>query len=158
MSAAGYGALAAIVLVVAVGAAGAIDTTSNYAPTEATVFRIDRSCAFTRVIEGGTGKKRPEHIEQDCSATDEFKKDRTAPAERTMDVAGDAVVKVSYTAPQDGSVQTGELKFDGHDDEFYCAQGGRHGQDPRRQPGFDRDPSQLIRRLRVGRGMIASPG
>lgn len=119
MSAAGYGALGAIVLVVAVGAAGAIDTTSNYAPAEATVFRIDRSCSFTRVYEGGPGNKRAEGIEQDCSATDEFKKIASA-SKRSMDVAGDAVVKVAYTAPQDGSSQTGELKFDGHDDEFYA--------------------------------------
>ena len=118
MSASGYGALAAIVLVVAVGAAGAIDSTSNYAPTEATIFRIDRSCSFTRVYQGGPGNRRAEGIEQDCSATDEFKRIAAA-SKRSMDVAGDAVVKVSYTAPQDGSSQTGELKFDGHDDEFY---------------------------------------
>ena len=123
MSAAGYGALAAVVLVVAVGAAGAIDSTSNSKPTEATVFRIDRSCAFTRVYEGGLEKKRSERIEQDCSATDEFKK-VASESKRTMDVAGDAVVKVAFTAPQDGSSQTGELKFDGHDDEFYVLRAG----------------------------------
>ncbi len=123
MSAAGYGGLAAIVLVVAVGAAGAIDSTSNYKPTEATVFRIDRSCSFTRVYEGGPGNQLAEGIEQDCSATDEFKEIASS-AKRKMDVAGDAVVKVSYTAPQDGSAQTGELKFDGHDDQFYALKAG----------------------------------
>ena len=123
MSAAGYGALAAIVLVIAVGAAGAIDSTSNYAPTEATVYRIDRNCSFTRTHDGGPGKQIAEGIEQDCSATDEFKKIAAAP-KRSMDVAGDAVVKVTYTAPQDGSSRTSELKFDGHDDEFYKLHAG----------------------------------
>lgn len=123
MSATAYGGLAAIVLVVAVGAAGAIDSTSNYKATEGTVFRIDRSCSFTRVYEGGLGKQRAEGLEQDCSATDEFKKIASS-TKRTMDVAGDAVVKVEYTAPQDGSAQTGELKFDGHDDEFYALKAG----------------------------------
>ena len=37
---------------------------------------------------------------------------------------GDAVVKVSYTAPQDGSARTSELKFDGHDDSFYKLRAG----------------------------------
>ena len=123
MSAAGYGALAAIVLVVAVGAAGAIDSTSNYVPTEATVYRIDRSCSFTRTYEGGPGNQVAEGIEQDCSATDEFKKIAAAP-KRAKDVAGDAVVKVTYTAPQDGTSQTGELKFDGHDEQFYSLKAG----------------------------------
>lgn len=123
MSAAAHGGLAAIVIVVAVGAAGAIDSTSNYKAAEATMFRIDRSCSFTRVYEGEPGEQRAEGIEQDCSATDEFKKIASA-TKRHMDVAGDAVVKVSYTAPQDGSSQTAELKFDGHDDEFYSLKAG----------------------------------
>ena len=41
-----------------------------------------------------------------------------------MDVAGKAVVKVSYTAPQDGSYRTGELSFDGRDDQFYKLKAG----------------------------------
>jgi hypothetical protein len=123
MSAAGYGALGAIVLVVAVGAAGAIDTASNYKPADATVFRIDRSCAFTRVYEGGPGRHKSEQIEQDCSATDEFKK-IAGQTKRSMDVDGDAVVKLSYSAPKDGSSQVGEIKFNGHDDEFYALKAG----------------------------------
>ncbi|MCY7280899.1 MAG: hypothetical protein LH610_08400 [Sphingomonas bacterium] len=123
MSAAGYGALAAIVLVIAVGAAGAIDSQSNYQPAEATVYRIDRSCSFTRTHDGGPGNQVAEGIEQDCSATNEFKKIASA-SKRPMDVAGDAVVKVNYTAPQDGSSQSGELKFDGHDDQFYALKAG----------------------------------
>ncbi len=123
MSASGYGALGAIVLVVTVGAASAIDTTANYAPAKATVYRIDRTCSFTRTTDGGPGNKVAEGISQDCSATDEFKKIAAAP-KRAMDVAGDAVVKVSYTAPQDGSARTSELKFDGHDDSFYKLRAG----------------------------------
>jgi hypothetical protein len=110
-------------LVVTVGAASAIDTSTNYTPAQATVFRIDRSCSFTRTTEGGPGKQLAEGVEQDCSATDEFKKIAVA-SKRSKDVAGDAVVKVSYTAPQDGSSRTSELKFDGHDEEFYKLRAG----------------------------------
>jgi len=122
-AAAGYGALGAIVLIVGVAAGSAIDSTSNFTPAEATVFRIDRTCSFTRITEGGPRKKVSVGIEQDCSATDEFKKIAASP-KRSMDVAGSALVKVSYTAPQDGSSQTAELKFDGHDDEFYALKAG----------------------------------
>jgi hypothetical protein len=125
MSASGYGALGAIVLVVAVGVANAIDVTGNYAPAEATIFRIDRNCSFVRTYEGATppGQPKAETIKQDCSATDEFKAVASA-TKRTKDVDGTAVVKLTYTAPQDGSSQTGELKFDGHDEQFYKLRAG----------------------------------
>ena len=51
--------------------------------------------------------------------------DRQRPdGKRKMDVDGKAVVKVSYTAPQDGSYQTSELRLDGRDDEFYSLKAG----------------------------------
>ena len=41
-----------------------------------------------------------------------------------MDIDGKAVVKVSYNAPQDGSYQTSQLRYDGRDDEFYELKAG----------------------------------
>ena len=92
-------------------------------PADATVFRIDRTCSFTRVYQGGPEKKPSEQVEQDCSATDEFKAIASS-AKRQKDVDGKAVVKVSYTAPQDHGYHTGELRFDGHDDQFYALMAG----------------------------------
>ena len=123
MSAGGYGALSAIVLVAAIGTAAVVERGANYKPADATVFRIDRTCSFTRVYQGGPEKKPSEQVEQDCSATDEFKAIASS-AKRQKDVDGKAVVKVSYTAPQDHGYHTGELRFDGHDDQFYALMAG----------------------------------
>jgi hypothetical protein len=119
MSFSGYGALAAIGLVVVVGGFNMVDRGMNYSAAKATVYRIDRECGFTRVYDDG----KSEDIRQDCSATDEFK-ELSASSRRAKDVDGTAVVKVSYTAPQDGSSRTSELKFSGHDEEFYKLRAG----------------------------------
>ena len=64
-------------------------------------------------------------VTQSCNATDEFKSISKAPnGKRKMDVDGKAVVKVSYSAPNDGSYQTSQLRFDGRDDEFYTLKAG----------------------------------
>ena len=92
----------------------------NYKPAKASVFLIDRQCRFN-VESGG----RAEVVTQSCNATDEFKAIAHAPdGKRKRDVDGKAVVKVSYTAPQDGSYQTSELRYDGRDDEFYKLKAG----------------------------------
>ena len=41
-----------------------------------------------------------------------------------MKINGRAIVKVSYTAPQDGSYQTSQLEFTGRDEEFYKLEAG----------------------------------
>ena len=119
MSYSGYGALAAVGFVVLVGGFNMVDRGMNYSAAKATVFRIDRECGFTRYYEGG----KAEFVRQDCGATEEFR-DISAAEKRSKDVDGTAVVKVSYTAPQDGSSRTGELKFDGRDDQFYRLKAG----------------------------------
>ena len=119
MSYSGYGALGAIGFVVLVGAYNMVDQGMNYGAAQATVFRIDRECGFTREYEDG----KQEQIRQDCGATDEFKAISRS-GKRTQDIDGTAVVKVSYTAPQDGSSRTSELKFTGRDDEFYKLKAG----------------------------------
>lgn len=123
MSYSGYGALGAIGFVAVMGALSAADRGMNYTTAKASVFRIDRSCNFTRTVTEADGRQVATGIEQDCSATDEFRK-IAAQEKRAMDIAGKAVVKVSYTAPQDGSYRTGEVRFDGRDEQFYKLKAG----------------------------------
>jgi len=114
-----YGALGAMGFVAVVGAYSVLDRGMNYAPAKASVFRIDRDCGFT-TYEGGEAQA----TRQDCNATGEFKQIAGSAEKRAKDVDGTAVVKVSYTAPQDGSYRTGELRFNGSDDEFYSLKAG----------------------------------
>ena len=110
---------AAVVVVVAV--TSTINRGMNYKPAKATVFLVDRECRFTREYAGG----KKETVTESCNSTDEFKSIASAPeGKRKMDVDGKAVVKVSYTAPQNGSYQTSQLRYDGRDDEFYRLKAG----------------------------------
>ncbi len=115
------GAMFAMGVMVVVAVTSTVNRGMNYAPAKATVFLVDRECRFTREYEGG----KKESVTQSCNATDEFKAIAKAPdGKRKMDVDGKAVVKVSYNAPQDGSYQTSQLRFDGRDDEFYKLRAG----------------------------------
>jgi hypothetical protein len=115
------GAVFTIGAVLVAGAYTGINRGMNYKAAKATVFVIDRECRFNREYEGG----KTEMVTQSCNATDEFKTIAKAPrGKRKMDVDGKAVVKVSYTAPQDGSYQTSQLRFDGRDEEFYELKAG----------------------------------
>jgi hypothetical protein len=119
MSYSGYGALAAIGFVAVAGMFGMADRGMNYTTAKATVFRIDRECGFTREYTGG----KHEQVREDCNSTGEFKEISHAD-KRGKDVDGTAVVKVSYTAPKDGSYHTSELKFTGRDEQFYRLKAG----------------------------------
>lgn len=114
MSYAGYGMLATVGFIAIGTTVSAVNRSSNYAPAEATVFVIERQCDFTRTHSDG----RTEKVTQSCNATDDFKKMRGGKG-RALDIAGKAEVKLSYTAPQDGSYRTASLHFTGRDDEFY---------------------------------------
>ena len=115
------GYLFGVGVVVVVAVTSTINRGMNYTAAKATVFLVDRECRFTREYEGG----KKETVTQSCNATDEFKSIARAPdGKRKMDVDGKAVVKVSYNAPQDGSYQTSQLRFDGRDDEFYQLKAG----------------------------------
>jgi hypothetical protein len=111
------GMMVAMVGVAAVGVWTAADRSANWQQASATVFRIDRSCKFTNKYEDG----RTGSTTEDCNATDEFEQVKK---NRSKVVDGTAVVKVSYTAPQDNSYQTSELKFTGRDDQFYKLKAG----------------------------------
>ena len=117
----GRGAMFAMGVVVVVAVTSTINRGMNYEPAKATVFLVDRECRFTTEYAGG----KKETVTQSCNATDEFQSIARAPnGKRKMDVDGKAVVKVSYTAPQDGSYQTSQLRYDGRDDAFYTLKAG----------------------------------
>lgn len=117
-----YGAAAAVVLVAGVGAYSAMDRAANYKPAKASVYLIDRKCD---IIETKTssldGKKTVRSYNDDCKSIDAWD---SAKAKRDKSISGKAVIKLSYTAPQDGSNQTSELKFTSRDDEFYDLKAG----------------------------------
>ena len=113
------GSMVALAFVGIVGAYSFADRGLNYQPAKASVFLIDRTCKFTRVYPDG----KRESVSQSCNATDEFKAIAHG-GKRSKDIDGKAVVKVSYTAPQNGSYQTSALDFDGRDDEFYALKAG----------------------------------
>ncbi len=113
--------MCAIGFIGVVSAWTAFDRGANYAPATASIFLIDRQCKFDRVHDGG----KREIVTQSCNTDGALDKVASGPnGKRAMDVDGKAVVKVSYTAPQDGSYQTSELRFDGRDDEFYKLKAG----------------------------------
>src|SRR4051812_33603399 len=94
----------------------------NAKQTTATVTTIDRRCRIVETRFDENYKKTGSQIYSDsCNSIDEWEKVR---AKRSKDVDGTAVIHLSYVAPQTGQSQTGELKFDGHDDEFYKLKAG----------------------------------
>ena len=116
-----YGMVAAIGLIAVVGGVSVANREMNYKPAKASIFMIDRECRFDRVWDDG----KRESVKDSCNSTDEFKDlAKASPAQRKKIVDGTAVLKVSYTAPQDGSYQTSQLKFTGRDEEFYKLKAG----------------------------------
>jgi hypothetical protein len=116
-----YGATAAMVFVAGVGAYSAISRGTNYQAAKASIVMIDRECSFVETTTTPDGKKTARGITDSCNSTEEW---ATIREKRTKKVAGNAVVHLSYTAPQDGSSRTSKLEFTGRDDEFYELKAG----------------------------------
>lgn len=116
-----YGSAAAAVLVASVVACSAIDRSANYQPTKASIYLIDRKCDIVETTTTADGKKSSRGYNDDCKSIDAWD---AAKAKRDKTISGKAVVKVSYTAPQNSSYQTSELKFTSRDDEFYSLKAG----------------------------------
>ena len=115
------GAVFAMGFVAIVGAYSAINRGMNYEQAKGNVFLIDRKCKFDRVWTDG----KREVVTDSCNSTDEFADlAKSGPAQRKKKIDGKAVVKVSYTAPQDGSYQTSQIEFTGRDEEFYKLKAG----------------------------------
>jgi hypothetical protein len=116
------GAAFMMVVVAGIGAWSAIDRSANYKPTTATVSYIDRTCDIVETTYDPDFKKKESHTYRDsCNSIDEWDKVRS---KRNKVVSGKAVVHLDYTAPATGQPFSGELKFDGHDDEFYALKAG----------------------------------
>jgi len=115
-----YGATAAMVFVAGVGACSVIDRSANYQAAKASVYLIDRTCDIIETTTSA-GSKSTRVYKGDCKSIDAWEK---AKSKRDKSIAGTAVVKVTYNAPQDGSYQSSELKFQSRDDEFYDLKAG----------------------------------
>jgi hypothetical protein len=118
-----YGGAAAMLFVLGVGAYTTIDRTANYKPAKASVYLIDRKCQIvettTDPVEEKTKSSRT--YSGDCKSVGEWDKVRS---KRDKSIVGNAVVHVSYTAPQDGSSRSSELRYDSKDDEFFDLKAG----------------------------------
>ena len=115
------GAAAAMVFVAGAGAYTAYDRGANYQAAKADVYLIDRTCDYTETVTTMDGKSTSKPMSGSCIEVDDWDAVRE---KRNKVVAGKAVIHVSYTAPQDGSSHTAELRFDGQDDEFYNLKAG----------------------------------
>jgi hypothetical protein len=116
------GAMFTIVVVAALGAYSAIERTANFKPAKATVSYIDRNCDIVETTYDSNDKMKSSRTYRDsCNSIDEWDKVRS---KRNKMVSGKAVVHLDYTAPQTGQETTGELTFDGRDDEFYSLKAG----------------------------------
>src|SRR5438445_1071465 len=119
-----YGMLVGMLFVLGLAGYSAMDRTTNYKPDKATVTTIDRTCDYVETTRDPSTNKveSARGLTDSCSATDEWEKQRDEIRKTGKRFAGDAVVHVSYTAPQDGSYRTADLRFTGRDDEFYDLQ------------------------------------
>jgi len=119
-----YGAVAAMLVILGVAGFSAIGRTANWMPAKATVSTIDRSCDFIETTSEA-GVKTARDLSDNCDSTGEWDKRRDAVhGKHAKKVSGQAVVHLSYTAPQDGSYRSADLRFTGGDDEFYTLQAG----------------------------------
>lgn len=117
-----YGMAAAVLFVLGAAGFSAINRVSNFKPAKASVYLIDRKCDIVETTTAADGRTSARGLNDDCkSAEDAWNK---AKAKRDKTISGKAVVQVSYTAPQDGSYQTSELRFTSRDDEFYDLKAG----------------------------------
>lgn len=116
-----YGRGAALLFVLGAGAYTAIDRNANYKPAKASVYLIDRKCEIIETRTNLDDKKTSRTYNGDCKSVDEWD---SARAKRDKTIVGKAVVHVSYTAPQDGSSHTAELRYDSKDDEFFDLKAG----------------------------------
>ena len=116
-----YGAAAAFVLVAGLGAYSAMDRAANYKPAKASVYLIDRKCDIIETRKSAEGTKTVRDYNDDCKSIGAWE---TAKAKRDKTISGNAVIKVSYTAPQDGGYHTSALAFTSRDDEFYDLKAG----------------------------------
>lgn len=117
-----YGMGAGMLFVLGVMGYWAMDRTANFKPAKASVFMIDRKCDIVETMKTSDGRTKKSRIYNDeCKSIEAWD---DAKAKRDKSISAKAVVHVSYTAPQDGSQRTSELRFTARDDEFYDLKAG----------------------------------
>ncbi len=114
-------ALRGAVALVLAGSLAACGGSANTTPAKGSVFLIERKCNIVETTTSSDGRKSARGYEDDCKSIEAWEDAR---AKRDKTISAKAVVKVSYTAPQDGSYRSAELKFDSRDDEFYDLKAG----------------------------------
>lgn len=116
------GAAFAVVAIVGIVAYSGASRSANFKPAKATISYIDRNCDIIETTYDGDYKKKASRTYRDsCNSIDEWDKVRS---KRNKAVSGEAVVHLDYIAPQTGQSVTGELVFDGREDEFYSLKAG----------------------------------
>ena len=96
--------------------------TSNYQPSQASVMLIERTCDIIETEKSPEGMPVKSRVYKgDCKSVDDWDE---AAKKHDKTISGKAVVKVGYTAPQDGRYRTSELKFTSRDAEFYDLKAG----------------------------------
>ena len=89
---------------------------NNTLPVTATVEKIDRTCLL---VDNGSGAT----AYGSCGQRAFFNQQAFRNGKRE-DLEGKASVTIFYTAPQDGSFQSGSIALTGHDDGFYDLKAG----------------------------------
>ena len=117
MSYAFKASLAAAIMLVSAGCSPNADR------VKATITTIDRTCDIVETTYAGAEKvpTSSRTYTDACSSIEEWS---TVKKKRNKRVSGKATVHVAYTAPSDGSYQTGEFHLTGRDDEFYELKAG----------------------------------
>ena len=117
-----YAMVGVVLFIVGVAGVSAINRATNYAPAKASVFLIDRKCDIIETETSPDGHKSSRTYTGECKSVDDAWD--KAQSKHDKKISGRATVKVTYTAPKDGSSQTAELHFTARDDEFYDLKAG----------------------------------
>ena len=115
-----YGLGAVVIFGAAVTISGAGG--SNWQEAKATISTIDRKCEIieTKYDENYSKKESSTHS-GDCNSVGEWEKVK---AKHDPTIVGNAVVHLSYTAPQNGQYETGELTFTPRENPFFELKAG----------------------------------
>jgi Neuraminidase (sialidase) len=115
------GAIFTVVAAVMISGIASVNKSAKWAETKATIESIDRSCDFVETTYEDKRATSSHGYTDSCSSTDEFDKIKK---KRNKMVSGRATVHVNYTAPNNGSYQTGKFTMNGGDDDFYTLKAG----------------------------------
>jgi hypothetical protein len=104
---------------------GVLDRALNNTAVDGKIYDIKRTCDYTSYYTNKDGEniKVGNAFTENCSSTSEFQSIASDYKHRKKDVEGKAIVTVRY-AFADNGYYLADLKFTGHDDEFYTLHEG----------------------------------